>query len=75
MHRQSQRALKYWIGGPQRLPIGAAPEATSAQVGALTSMARQGYGDYRHLMAVKVADLADRLRDLGPLRLEHIHDY
>lgn len=45
------------------------------QAGALTSMTRQGYGDYRHLMPVKVADLADRLRNLGPLRLEHIHDY
>ncbi|MBA4491062.1 hypothetical protein [Paracoccus sp. S1E-3] len=45
------------------------------QPGALTSMARQGYGDYRHLIAVKVADLAARLRDLGPLKLEHIHDY
>ena len=42
MHRQSQRALKYWIGGPQRLPIGAAPEATSAQVGASDGQPVQG---------------------------------
>lgn len=45
--------------------------------GALNDMARQGYGDYRHLMLVKVADLATRLRGLTGegLRLEHIHDY
>ncbi|MEX0348914.1 MAG: hypothetical protein AB3N15_05760 [Paracoccaceae bacterium] len=44
---------------------------------ALYSFARQGYGDYRHLIVVKVADLADRLRQLDDngLRLEHIHDY
>ncbi|NHF72880.1 hypothetical protein [Paracoccus xiamenensis] len=44
---------------------------------ALTGMARQGYGDYRHLMQVKVADLAQSLRELPGkgLRLEHIHDY
>lgn len=44
---------------------------------ALYSFARQGYGDYRHLIMVKVADLAQTLRDMrtGPLTLEHIHDY
>lgn len=42
MHWQSQRALKYCIGGPQRLPIGAAPEATSAQVGASGGQPVQG---------------------------------
>lgn len=48
-----------------------------AQPGALTSMARQGHGDSRHLMAVKVTDLAETLRGLGAagLRLEHVHDY
>ena len=45
--------------------------------GALADMPRQGFGDYRHLLRVKVADLAQRLRDLPAegLRLEHIHDY
>lgn len=44
---------------------------------ALYSFARQGYGDYRHLILVKVADLAEILRDLpaSGLTLEHIHDY
>lgn len=42
---------------------------------AIFSFARQGYSDYRHLIVVKVAELADRLRDMGDLRLEHIHDY
>jgi len=44
---------------------------------ALYSFARQGYGDYRHLIVVKVADLADELRGLAAegLQLEHIHDY
>ncbi|WP_339106692.1 hypothetical protein [Roseovarius rhodophyticola] len=49
--------------------------------GALHSFARQGYGDTRHLVLLKVSDLAERLRQMqvasGPdrLRLEHIHDY
>ena len=45
--------------------------------GAIHSFARQGYGDYRHLILVKVADLAETLRQMrtGPLQLEHIHDY
>ena len=44
---------------------------------ALYSFARQGYGDYRHLILVKVANLAEVLRDLpaSSLTLEHIHDY
>lgn len=44
---------------------------------ALYSFARQGYGDYRHLIVVKVGKLADALRGLDEagLRLEHIHDY
>lgn len=54
--------------------------ATSDQAqaeGALANMPRQGYGDYRHLMRIKVADLGDRLRALPieGLTLEHIHDY
>ncbi|MBV7407973.1 hypothetical protein [Maritimibacter sp. DP1N21-5] len=45
--------------------------------GALFSFARQGYGDYRHLILVKVADLASTLRGLSArgLVLEHVHDY
>ena len=44
---------------------------------AIFSRARQGADDYRHLIVLKVAELADRLRAMqdGPLRLEHIHDY
>lgn len=42
---------------------------------AIFSFARQGYEDHRHLIVVPVASLAERLRDLGDLRLEHIHDY
>lgn len=49
----------------------------AAAYGALYSVKRQGYGDYRHLILVKVTDLADTLRGLPArgLRLEHIHDY
>lgn len=45
--------------------------------GAAFSFRRQGHGDWRHLVEVKVADLAPALRALaaGPARLEHIHDY
>jgi hypothetical protein len=45
--------------------------------GAIFSFPRQGHGDYRHLIMVKVADLMPLLRRLsdGPARLEHIHDY
>ena len=44
---------------------------------ALHSFARQGYGDYRHLILLPVRDLADALRTLPEtgLSLEHIHDY
>lgn len=45
--------------------------------GALFSFARQGYGDYRHLLLVKVPDLMGHLRAIaaGPAQLEHVHDY
>ena len=45
--------------------------------GALMSMPRQGYGDTRHLLLVKVNRLGELLRalDTSGLRLEHIHDY
>ena len=42
---------------------------------AIFSFARQGYDDHRHLIVIPVTSLADRLRDMGELRLEHIHDY
>ncbi len=44
---------------------------------ALHSFQRQGYGDQRHLIALKVTNLADTLRrfDATPISLEHIHDY
>lgn len=45
--------------------------------GALVSFRRQGYGDYRHLLMVKVSDLATVLTQIAAsgARLEHIHDY
>lgn len=45
--------------------------------GALSSFPRQGYADHRHLLLVKVTDLAQRLRQVDgeTLRLEHVHDY
>lgn len=54
--------------------------ATSAQpdaAGAIFSFRRQGYGDWRHLIMVKVADLGQLLRDMPQqgLTLEHVHDY
>ncbi|MFD2855940.1 hypothetical protein ACFSZS_15825 [Seohaeicola zhoushanensis] len=45
-----------------------------AMPGALASLPRQGYGDTRHLVLVKVAELAERLRAL-PGGVDHIHDY
>jgi hypothetical protein len=44
--------------------------------GALHSFARQGNSGYRHLVMVKVSDLADAIRNLPEAAtLEHIHDY
>ncbi|MGI9395386.1 MAG: hypothetical protein ACR2OY_12120 [Boseongicola sp.] len=43
--------------------------------GAIFSFQRQGYGDYRHLILVPVSELADRLRNLDGLVMEHVHDY
>ena len=44
---------------------------------ALATMARQGRGDYRHLILLPVAELTPALRDMsrGPAALEHVHDY
>ncbi|MEM7544977.1 MAG: hypothetical protein AAF367_05520 [Pseudomonadota bacterium] len=51
--------------------------AASEAPGAIYSRPRQGSEDYRHLIVVKVSNLADNLRSLGAngLTLEHIHDY
>ncbi|MEM9433863.1 MAG: hypothetical protein AAGA12_08070 [Pseudomonadota bacterium] len=44
---------------------------------AQSTMARQGYGDFRHIVGLRVPDLAQRLRDYEKqgLKVEHIHDY
>ncbi len=42
--------------------------------GAIFSARRQGYADRRHLILLKVTDLADFLRTTD-LQVEHIHDY
>ena len=42
---------------------------------ALRSMERQGYGDVRSLILMPVSELLDFVRDPGPPRLEHVHDY
>jgi hypothetical protein len=44
---------------------------------ALDTAGRQGFGDSRQLLDLKVADLARVIRELegGPVRLEHVHDY
>ena len=44
---------------------------------AVFSFARQGYGDYRHLVPLKVAELSEVLTNMedAGLSLEHIHDY
>ncbi|MEK6215764.1 MAG: hypothetical protein N2B03_00955 [Boseongicola sp.] len=43
--------------------------------GSVHVMLRQGYGDIRYIFLVPVSSLADRLRNLDGLTLEHIHDY
>jgi hypothetical protein len=48
---------------------------TSMQTDAIHASLRQGYGDYRHLILLPVSGLADRLRNLDSLKLEHVHDY
>lgn len=42
---------------------------------ALYSFRRQGFDDWRHLIVVPVVELANQLRNMGDLTLEHIHDY
>ncbi len=50
---------------------------TAEMDGAIYSTARQGRADHRHLILVKVSELAGRLRAMSKngQRLEHIHDY
>lgn len=45
--------------------------------GAIDSLKRQGFEDYRHLVMIHIADLGESLRGLkdSAARLEHIHDY
>lgn len=47
------------------------------QQGATYRFPRQGYGDWRELVMVRVAELAGALRAMqdGPRTLEHVHDY
>lgn len=44
---------------------------------AIASLPRQGYGDYRHLVMLKVTELGARLRAYAAagVQVEHIHDY
>jgi hypothetical protein len=44
---------------------------------ARSSMSRQGYNDYRHIVGLKVSDLAAILRSYAAsgITVEHIHDY
>lgn len=64
------------IAGNDQIMFTALSDAPE-QSGAMASLARQGYGDTRHLFLVPVTGLADALRGLESrgLRLEHIHDY
>jgi hypothetical protein len=62
------------IAGNRRILFTAISDRPS-EAGALYSFQRQGYGDWRHLFFVPVTELADRLRSLDGMRLEHVHDY
>ncbi|OAN78395.1 hypothetical protein A8B78_13100 [Jannaschia sp. EhC01] len=64
------------MAGNDQIMFTATSDAAT-QPGALASLARQGYGDTRHLFLVPVRELATALRTLDArgLRLEHIHDY
>lgn len=50
---------------------------TASFDGARSSIQRQGYGDYRHLVGLKVRELGARLRryQRDGVSVEHIHDY
>lgn len=64
------------IAGNDDILLTALASQATAQ-SALMSLPRQGYGDHRHLLLVKVPDLAKVLRGLKArgLKLEHVHDY
>ncbi len=80
MEMAGQGAEFVEIAGNDDIMFTALSQSKTAE-DALHSFPRQGYGDNRHLVMVKIADLAERLRQMqaatGPdrLRLEHIHDY
>jgi hypothetical protein len=62
-------------GNDDILLTATSPENTAPD--ALFTFPRQGYGDYRHLIALKVPELAARLRGFtdDSAALEHVHDY
>ncbi len=62
------------IAGNDEILFTAISDASMAE-GEVYSFPRQGYGDFRHLILVPVSGLADRLRALDGLSLEHVHDY
>ncbi len=64
------------IAGNDDILLTATSQSAQAEA-AIFSFSRQGYGDWRHLMLVKVPALGDRLRAMPQeaLSLEHIHDY
>ena len=64
------------IAGNDDILLTATSQAATVP-GAIHSFERQGYGDYRHLILIKVRDLAQRVTSMASagLKLEHIHDY
>lgn len=62
------------IAGNDQILFTALSEAPKVEA-AIYSFPRQGHTDFRHLIVVPVAELADRLRALNGLTLEHVHDY
>ena len=62
------------IAGNDEILFTATSDQPAAE-GALYSFARQGYGDYRHLIVLPVPEIANNLRNLGDMTLEHIHDF
>lgn len=72
-------ALKLAIQGAQFVEIAGNDDimftslsANATEPGALMSLPRQGFGDWRHLTLIKVTDLSQALLAGG---VEHIHDY
>ncbi len=61
------------IAGNDQIMFTALSDQPAAK-GALASYPRQGQGDYRHLIMVRVSELAAALTDPA-LQIEHIHDF